>query len=73
MVKRVKVEPETLIALMVLVSVASIFFGGWMLMLLFGMFAGYMAMPGLALGYWASTGIFLMLRLAFSKTNVKTS
>lgn len=40
---------------------------GWMLMLLLGMFAGYMAMPGLAIGYWASVGIFLMVRLSLMK------
>lgn len=37
----------------------------WVFMLLLGMFAGHMAMPGLAIGYWASLGIFMMLRLAF--------
>lgn len=42
-------------------------FGGWIFMLLLGMFAGYMAMPGLALGYWASVGILAMLRLVFLK------
>lgn len=44
-------------------------FGAWLLMLLFGMFAGYLAAPGLAIGYWASYGIYLMLRLVFAKAS----
>ena len=42
-------------------------FGAWIFMLLLGMFAGYMAMPGLALGYWASMGVLAMVRLVFMK------
>lgn len=38
----------------------------WVLMLLFGMFAGYLGIPGLALGYWASYGIYLMARFVFA-------
>jgi hypothetical protein len=72
-VKIKKEVPSELVMLMVLIAVSGVFLGGWLLMLLLGMFAGYMAMPGLAIGYWASTGVFLMVRLAFSKTNVKSS
>ena len=55
------------IAVAVIAAVIMIAFGAWIFMLLLGMFAGYMAMPGLALGYWASMGILSMVRLVFLK------
>lgn len=45
------------------------FGSAWLLMLLFGMFAGYLGIPGLAIGYWATYGIYLMLRLVFAKAS----
>lgn len=53
----------------ILSALVSLAFGGWVLMLLLGMFAGYMAMPGLAIGYWASLGIFVLGRLAFVRAS----
>lgn len=51
----------------VVAALILIAFGAWIFMLLLGMFAGYMAMPGLALGYWASMGVLAMIRLVFVK------
>jgi hypothetical protein len=55
----------TAVALAVLTGLGS----AWLLMLLFGMFAGYLGVPGLAIGYWATYGIYLMLRLIFVKAS----
>lgn len=48
-------------------ALVAAFLEAWGLMLLLGMFAGYLAIPGLALGYWAcmgsaSCGAWLALR-----------
>lgn len=39
-------------AALIFFMVVSTFFESWMLMILLGMVAGYIALPGLALGYW---------------------
>lgn len=61
---RVTVKEDA--AQIVFVAIASAlilgFGSAWLLMLLFGMFAGYLGLPGLAIGYWATYGIYLMLR-----------
>lgn len=51
----------------ILTLVAHILISGWLLMLLLGMFAGYMGMPGLAISWQASTGIWFMIRMCFMK------
>lgn len=50
---------------LVLLLILKIFGGAWLAMLLLGMFAGYMAMPGLAIGYWATLGVVAMVKLVF--------
>lgn len=50
---------------LVLLLILKIFVGAWLAMLLLGMFAGYMAMPGLAIGYWATLGVVAMVKLVF--------
>ena len=60
-------EDAAQIVFVAVVSALLLGFGSaWLLMLLFGMFAGYLGVPGLALGYWATYGIYLMLRIVFS-------
>lgn len=54
----------------VVLAVVTGLFSAWILMLLFGMFAGYLGIPGLALGFWASYGILLMARLVWAKASV---
>lgn len=57
-------------ALVALIMIGLLGLGSaWLLMLLFGMFAGYLGIPGLAIGYWASYGIYLMVRLTFGGTS----
>jgi hypothetical protein len=56
---------------LLILLIGRIFLSAWMAMLLLGMFAGYMVMPGLAIGYWATMGIVAMVNLIFTKT--KTS
>lgn len=57
------------LTIVLIAAFGTILFGGWILMLLLGMFAGYLAAPGLAIGYWATVGIFLMWRLAVIKVS----
>lgn len=64
MVKRRNTDIEG--ALIVLI-IGKILLSTWLIMLILGMFAGYMAMPGLAIGFWATLGIFTMINLAFVK------
>ena len=61
--------PEIEVEAMVFVVIGKILLSAWLIMLLLGMFAGYMVMPGLAIGYWATLGIFTMLNIAFTKVS----
>lgn len=50
-----------------LLVIGKMFLSAWLVMLVLGMFAGYMAMPGLAIGYWATMGIMTMFAIASIK------
>lgn len=70
---RMRVTVKENAAQIVFVAVVSTLLSGfgsaWMMMLLFGMFAGYLGVPGLAIGYWATYVIYLMLRLILVKAS----
>ena len=53
------------VAGLILLLLVKIFAGAWLAMLVLGMFAGYMGMPGLAIGYWATLGILMMIKFIF--------
>ena len=64
MVKRRNTDIEAGLALLI---IGKIFLSAWLIMLVLGMFAGYMAMPGLAIGYWATMGVMTMISIASLK------
>ena len=66
---RLKEDAALLVAAAIVLAIVTGLGIAWVLMLLFGMFAGYLGVPGLALGYWATYGIYLMLRLVFVKAS----
>ena len=77
MLRRTKVTFNTgeFIAAIVTILVGTVLLGlfsAWILMLLLGMFAGYLGTPGLALGFWASYGVYLMTRLIWFKASAET-
>lgn len=47
-------------------------FYGWLLMLLLGSFAGYIGVPGLAIGYWASVVWAFVLRMILTTATTKS-
>lgn len=44
------------------------FFEAWGLMVLLGMLAGYLSIPGLAIGYWATWVVALLWSIAKGST-----
>lgn len=45
----------------------------WALMILLGMLAGYMAIPGLAIGFWACLGVVELIGLVRMKVGSDTN
>lgn len=45
----------------------------WLLMLVLGMIAGYTGLAGLAIGFWATLVVLLLLNLAFDNPRSKSS
>lgn len=48
----------------------NVLMAGWALMLLLGMFAGYLAIPTLAIGYWASVVSAMMIRFVIHAVEI---
>lgn len=65
----IKENAAQIVVVSVLAMLLSGFGSAWLMMLLFGMFAGYLGVPGLAIGYWATYVIYLMLRLILVKAS----
>jgi hypothetical protein len=42
---------------------------GWALMIALGMLAGYVGIPGLAIGFWPSVGLSFLLRMTLSNAS----